>query len=119
MKIKYEFATETLETDDADNRGTILANLDQEYDIDHSEKRCHYALDVFSLDGALFPSNEDVLRGIFKPQNDKRLNNAITKLETCQQKLIRRAFFEGRGYTHIARCESRDESVSAMPQPVH
>ena len=114
MKIKYEFTTETLETEDADDWGTILANLDQEYDIDHRENRRHYALDIFNLDDALFPSNEDVLRDILKSENDERLYSAITKLEMRQQKLIRQVFFEGCGYTDIARCEGRDESASTM-----
>lgn len=88
MKFKRKFTSKTLETEDTDYWATILASLDlQEYSIDHREKRRHCALDVFNLDGALFPSNGDVLRGIFKSENDKRSDSAITKLKTHQQKL--------------------------------
>lgn len=104
MKIKYEFATETLEIEVTDDWGTILANLDQqEYNIDHKECRRHCSLDTFNLDDALFPSDEDVLRDIPKSVDDERPYSAITKLEMRQQKLIRQVFFEGRGYTDIAR----------------
>lgn len=99
MKFKRKFTSKALETEDTDYWATILASLDlQEYSIDHREKRRHCALDVFNLDGALFPSNGDVQRGIFKSENDKRSDSAITKLKTHQQKLIRQVVFEGRGY---------------------
>lgn len=120
MKFKRKFTSKALETEDTDYWATILASLDlQEYSIDHREKRRHCALDVFNLDGALFPSNGDVQRGIFKSENDKRSDSAITKLKTHQQKLIRQVVFEGRGYTDIARCEGHNESIATMSQLVH
>ena len=112
MKIKYNFATETVEIEVTDDWGSILVDLDrQEYNNNHKETRRHCSLDAYNLDDALFPSDVDVLRDILKAENDKRLHNAIAKLEPRQQKLIRQVFFEGRGYTDIARAEGLDESA--------
>ena len=112
MKIKYEFVTGAVEVEVTDDWGTILVDLDrQEYNINHKETRRHCSLDAYNLDDALFPSDVDVLRDILKAENDKRLHNAIAKLEPRQQKLIRQVFFEGRGYTDIARAEGLDESA--------
>jgi len=112
MKIKYEFVTGAVEVEVTDDWGTILVDLDrQEYNINHKETRRHCSLDAYNLDDALFPSDVDVLRDILKAENDKRLHNAIAKLEPRQQKLIRQVFFEGRGYTDIARTEGLDEST--------
>lgn len=112
MKIKYDFATETVEIEVTDDWGAILVDLDrQEYTINHKETRRHCSLDAFNLNDALFPSDVDVLRDILKAEDDERLHNAIAKLEPRQQKLIRQVFFEERGYTDIARAEGLDESA--------
>ena len=112
MKIKYEFATETVEVEVTDDWGSILVDLDrQEYNINHKETRRHCSLDAYNLDNTLFPSDEDVLRDILKAEDDERLHNAIAKLEPRQQKLIWQMFFEERGYTDIARAEGLDESA--------
>ena len=63
------------------------------------------------MDDALFPSDVDVLRDILKAEDAERLHSAIAKLEPRQQRLIRQVFFEGRGYTDIARSEVLDESA--------
>lgn len=112
MKIKYEFVTGAVEVEVTDDWGTILVDLDrQEYNINHKETRRHCSLDAFNLDDALFPSDVDVLRDILKAEDAERLHRAIAKLEPRQQKLIRQVFFEGRGYTDIARSEGLDESA--------
>jgi RNA polymerase sigma factor (sigma-70 family) len=102
MKIKYEFATETVEVEVTDDWGSILVDL---------ETRRHCSLDAYNLDNTLFPSDVDVLRDILKAEDDERLHNAIAKLEPRQQKLIWQMFFEERGYTDIARAEGLDESA--------
>ncbi len=118
MKIKYEFATETVEIEVTDDWGSILVDLDrQEYNNDHKETRRHCSLDAFNLDDALFPSDVDVLRDILKAEDAERLHSAIAKLEPRQQKLIRQVFFEGRGYTDIARSEGLDESAVRHATP--
>lgn len=112
MKIKYEFATETVEIEVTDDWGSILVDLNrQEYNNNHKEPRRHCSLDAFNLDNNLFPSDENVLRDILKAEDNVRLYDAIAKLKPRQQKLIRQVFFEGRGYTDIARSEGLDESA--------
>lgn len=112
MKIKYEFVTGAVEVEVTDDWGTILVDLDrQEYNINHKETRRHCSLDAYNLDDTLFPSDVDVLRDILRAEDAERLYSAIAKLEPRQQKLIRQVFFEGRGYTDIARSEGLDESA--------
>lgn len=112
MKIKYQFATETVEIKVTDDWGNILVDFDrQEYNIDHKETRRHCSLDAYNLDNALFPSDVDVVQDILKAEDDERLYSAITKLEPHQQKLIQQVFFEECGYTDIARSEGLDESA--------
>lgn len=42
MKIKYQFATETVEIEVADDWGNLVIDLDrQEYNNDHTETRRH------------------------------------------------------------------------------
>lgn len=112
MKIEYKFVTGTVEVEVPDEWGTILVDLArQEYNTDHKETRRHCSLEAYNLDNALLPSNEDVVRDIIQAENDERLHTAIAKLNPRQQKLIRQVFFEGRGYTDIARAEGLDEST--------
>ena len=112
MKIKYEFATETVEIEVDNDWKNILVDLDrQEYNIHHKETRRHCSLDAFNLDDALFPSDVDVLRDILKAEDAERLHSAIAKLEPRQQKLIRQVYFEGRTFTSIAQEEGVDRTA--------
>ncbi len=107
MKIKYEFATETVEVEVSDEWATVIADLDRrDYNTNHKETRRHCSLDAYNLDDALFPSDEDVERDFIKSEESKRLHSAIAKLEPRQQDLIRRVFFEGQSYSDIARGSS-------------
>ena len=112
MKIKYAFATETVEIEVPDEWGDILIDLDrQEYNIDHKETRRHCSLEAYNLDDALFPSDVDVLRDLINGEETRSLHNAIAKLEPRQQKLIRQVYFEGRSYTSIALEEGVDRTA--------
>ena len=47
MKIKYQFATETVEIEVSDDWGNLVIDLDrQEYNNDHKENRRHVSLDA-------------------------------------------------------------------------
>ncbi len=117
MKIKYEFATETVEVEVTDDWGSILVDLDrQEYNINHKETRRHCSLDAYNLDNTLFPSDVDVLRDILKAEDDERLHNAIAKLEPRQQKLIWQMFFEAATPT-LPVPRALMNPPSAMPRP--
>lgn len=112
MKIKYEFANETVEIEVTDDWGDILIDLDrQEYNIDHKETRRHCSLEAYNQDDALLPSDEDVFMDFIRKEDSRRLQSAISKLESRQKQLIQQVFFEGRRYADIAREEGKDPST--------
>ena len=56
MKIKYEFANETVEVEVSEEWGSIVVDLDrQEYNANHRETRRHCSLEAYNLDDALIP----------------------------------------------------------------
>lgn len=112
MKIKYAFATETLEVEISEKDGNIIVDLDrQEYNVNHKETRRHCSLDAFNLDDALFPSDDNVEAEAAAKDEKRRLYAAIAKLSPRQQYLIRQVYFEGRKYTDIAREEGVDRTA--------
>lgn len=112
MKIKYAFATETIEVEISEKDGNIIVDLDrQEYNVNHKETRRHCSLDAFNLDDALFPSDDNVEAEVAAKDEKRRLYAAIAKLSPRQQYLIRQVYFEGRKYTDIAREEGVDRTA--------
>ena len=112
MKIKYEFATETIEVEVSEKDANIIVELDrQEYNINHKETRRHCSLDAFNLDDTLFPSDDDVETEVATKDEYRRLYAAIAQLSPRQQYLIQQVFIEGRKYTDIAREEGVDRTA--------
>lgn len=112
MKYKYEFSAEVIEIEVSEEWANILIDLDrQEYNIKHKETRRHCSLEAYNLDDALLSSSVDVSCEVEAAENRERLYAAIAKLEPRQQKLVCQVYFEGRGYTEIAREEGCDESA--------
>jgi len=113
MIIRYKFATgETLEIETTKEWVTVIEELDrEEYNIDRKETRRHCSLEAYNLDDALLPSDSDVLAEVLDNEERQQVETAISKLNPRQQMLIRQVFFEGHGYTSIARNEDLDESA--------
>ena len=112
MKIRYEFATETVEVEVSEKDANIIVDLDrQEYNINHKETRRHCSLDAFNLDDALFPSDDNVEAEVTTKDEYRRLHKAIAQLSPRQQYLIQQVFNEGRKYTDIAREEGVDRTA--------
>ncbi len=113
MIIRYKFATgETLEIETTEEWMTVIEELDrEEYNIDRKETRRHCSLEAYNLYDALLPSDSDVLAEVLDNEKRQQVETAISKLNPRQQMLIRQVFFEGRGYTSIARNEGLDESA--------
>ncbi len=112
MKIKYEFATETVEVEVSEKDANIIVELDrQEYNINHKETRRHCSMDAFNLDDALFPSDDNVEAEVATKDEYRRLYAAIAQLSPRQQYLIRHVYFEGRKYTDIAWEEGVDRTA--------
>ena len=103
MKIKYAFATETIEVEISEKDANIIVDLDrQEYNVNHKETRRHCSLDAFNLDDTLFPSDENVEAETETKDLYRRLYDAIALLEPQQKELVRQVFFNERKIVDIA-----------------
>lgn len=101
MKIKYQFATETVEIEVADDWGNLVIDLDrQEYNNDHAETRRHYSLDAITYEGEEYGSEDDAVCNFAEYED---LRNAIAQLTPNQQAIIKAHFFEGLTFTEIAK----------------
>ena len=112
MKIRYQFATETVEVEVSEELGNIIVDLDrQEYNNHHKETRRHCSLDAFNLDDALFPSEENIEAEVATKDQYNRLYAAIALLEPQQKELVRQVFFEDRKIVDIAADEGVSEAA--------
>ena len=112
MKIRYQFATETVEVEVSEELGNIIVDLDrQEYNNHHKETRRHCSLDAFNLDDALFPSEEDIEAEVVAKDQYNRLYAAIALLEPQQKELVRQVSFENRKIVDIAAEEGVSEAA--------
>lgn len=101
MKIKYRFATETVEIEVAEDWGSLVIDLDrQEYNNDHTETRRHVSYDALDFDGDALAAEDPALTA-YTEQDD--LRTAIARLTPNQQYIIRAYYFEGRTFTDIAQ----------------
>ena len=93
MKIKYQFATETVEIEVDDDWGSLVIDLDrQEYNNDHKETRRHVSLDAALYEGEAFA---DEGAGLEKYAERIDLQRAISTLTDHQQRIIKGYFFDG------------------------
>ena len=73
MKIKYQFATETVEIEVSDDWGNLVIDLDrQEYNNDHKETRRHLSLDAAEFEGEVFAVED--------PSLEITLEQALTRI---------------------------------------
>ena len=101
MKIRYEFATETVEIEVSDDWGNLVIDLDrQEYNNDHKETRRHYSLDALTFEGEEYGEVDQAMRNLTEYQD---LREAIAKLTDQQQYIIIHHYYLGRSYTEIAK----------------
>ena len=89
MKIKYEFANETVEIEVDEQWGSVLIDLDrQEYNNNQTETRRHCSLDAINLDENWLPSDENTELSVLQRLDNQRLYAAIAQLNPGQQSLI-------------------------------
>lgn len=101
MKIKYEFANETVEIEIDEEWGNILVDLNrQEYNNDHKETRRHYSLDALRFEGEEYGEIDQAMHDLIEYQD---LREAVSKLTSQQQYIIANHYFLGRSYTEIAK----------------
>ena len=89
MKIKYQFANESIEVEVSDDWGNILIDLDrQEYNVNKKETRRHVSLNGMDYEGDIFADEIDIEELILKEEMSEVLRAAIRKLKPQQQELI-------------------------------
>ena len=99
MKIKYQFATETVEIEVDDDWGSlVIALVRQEYNNDHKETRRHVSLDAALYEGEAFA---DEGAGLEKYAERIDLQRAISTLTDHQQRIIKGYFFDGLTYVEL------------------
>lgn len=104
MKIKYEFANESVEIEVEEKWATIVLDLDrEEYNDNHRETRRHCSLDALNLDDGLLPSDMDVFEAVADAEGKRNLYQAIEKLSPQQKELIGRIYFQDEHPADIAR----------------
>ena len=101
MKIKYQFATETVEIEVADDWGSLVIDLDREgYNNDHAETRRHVSYDALDFDGDALAVEDPTLTAYTERD---ALREAIEHLTLNQQYILRAHYFEGHTFTEIAQ----------------
>ena len=101
MKIKYQFATETVEIEVSDDWGNLVIDLDrQEYNNDHKETRRHYSLDALVYEGEDYGIEDEAIYALAEYED---LRKAIAQLSDNQKNLIQAHFFDGLSYSEIAQ----------------
>lgn len=99
MKIKYQFATETVEIEVDDDWGNLVIDLDRrEYNNDHKETRRHVSLDAALYEGEAF-ADEGADLDKFGDHID--LQRALSRLTDHQQRIIKGYYFEGLTYVEL------------------
>ena len=106
MKIKYQFANETVTIEVEDQWATVLVDLDrEEYNDNHRETRRHCSLDALNQDDTLIPSDTNVEADILTKCDYEQLYKAISALQPQQRELVVRVHFGGEKLADIARAE--------------
>ena len=104
MKIKYEFATETVEIEVDEDWGTVLIDLDrQEYNNNHAETRRHCSLEAYGENHNELASDMDALGSLLGPDVPDDVAEALEQLKPEQRELIQALFFEGVSNEEYAR----------------
>jgi len=101
MKIKYQFATETVEIEVDDDWGCLVIDMDRrEYNNDHKETRRHVSIDAALYEGEAFADDGADLE---KYADRIDLQRAISTLTEHQQRIIKGHYFEGLTYVELSK----------------
>ncbi len=113
MKIKYEFATETVEVDVNQDFGTIIEDMDrEEYNVNHRETRRHVTMDTRKEAEWLADRSGDPYEQINSSDMSIKLADAVSKLTPKQQALIQAIYVEGYSFKGYA------EKIGVSPQTI-
>ena len=114
MKIKYTFATETVEIEVDEAWGTVLIDFDrQEYNNDHAETRRHCSLEAYGENHGELVSAMDTAGSRFSQGLPDDVAEALEKLKPAHRELIQALFFEGMSNEEYAqRCGVTPGAIS-------
>lgn len=104
MKIKYEFANETVEIDVEEEWANLVIDFDrQEYNNDHKETRRHNSLGAYEFEGSVFGTEDENINAIFEDtEMIDKLHIAMAHLSGKQKALIKAIYFDGMKATDYA-----------------
>lgn len=113
MKIRYQFADETIEIEVTEEWGSILIDLGrQEYNNGHAETRRHTTLDNRDEEGEWLAVEDTDIAALFTDELDgQRVKRAVAQLKPKQQELVHIIFFEGVSVNDYAAREGVDQSA--------
>ena len=103
MKVKYEFATETVDLDVEEIWGELLMDMDRrEYNNDHKETRRHAPLYEMDQDDDCIPAEDNVEDEILRKEEMAELVKAFEILTPEQLVLIKKVYLEGKSVNSVA-----------------
>ena len=114
MKIKYTFATETVEIEVDETWGTVLIDFDrQEYNNDHAETRRHCSLEAYGENHGELVSTMETVGSRFNPDLPDDVAEALEQLKPAHRELIQALFFDGMSNEEYAkRCGVTPGAIS-------
>ena len=115
MKIKYEFATETIEVEVSEEMYALHMELDRvEYNNNHRETRRHVSLDTGLEHSDWLRSYDfDVYQQVAAEEDAARIRAAIDDLSESQKDLIQKIFDEGMSIKdYAAFCGVKPSAIS-------
>ena len=103
MKVRYQFAVETIEVEVDEIWGEMLMDMDRrEYNNDHKETRRHAPLYEMDQDDSLFPAKDNVEDEILRKEEMKEVAAALELLNAEQLWLVKKIYFEGISVNSVA-----------------
>ena len=105
MKIKYEFANETIEIEVSDEWGNIILEMDkEEYNNEKKENRRTLSLDIgFDAGGWLCSEEYDPLELLCEKEDMEELETVLSNLTKTQRDVVKAVVLEGMSLPEFAR----------------
>ena len=105
MKIKYEFANETIEIEVSDEWGNIILEMDrEEYNNEKKENRRTLSLDIgFDAGGWNASTEYDPLECVCAKEDTEKIESALTHLNPHQADVFRKVCMCEMGISEYAR----------------
>lgn len=111
MHVKLHLTTGIKQLTVTEAKGKEIIELNRvEYNDNHRETRRHVSLEAYDPYGSLVQDDADPLQEVIKKEEVEQLHHSISQLNTEQQKLLMKKFWDEVKQTNIAK----DEGISKM-----